>query len=112
MMPLLQARSFTVISTQQEGSRARVIQNTPELVKNRNIQVGESFRMQNVSPFVWNCKLGTLQLRLLSQKIEVGIKVWPYHTDNGIYLSDGFLKELQAKGQCIKMSGVSTQFQN
>jgi len=44
--------------------------------------------------------------------LDVGVQVHSYHTDNGIYFLDEFLKELQAKGQGIKMSGVSTQFQN
>jgi len=44
--------------------------------------------------------------------MDVGVKVHSYHTDNGIYHSDEFLKELQSKGQGIKMSGVSAQFQN
>ncbi len=35
-----------------------------------------------------------------------------YHTDNGVYKSHEFLKELHQKGQGIKFSGVSTQFQN
>ena len=43
---------------------------------------------------------------------NIGVWVHVYHTDNGIYHSDEFLKELQAKGQGIKMSGVSAQFQN
>jgi len=43
---------------------------------------------------------------------DVGMQIHSYHTDNGIYCSEEFLKELQAKGQGIKMSGVSAQFQN
>jgi len=44
--------------------------------------------------------------------IEAGVTITSYHTDNGIYRSSEFLKELHTKGQGIKMSGVSTQFQN
>jgi len=44
--------------------------------------------------------------------LDVGVQVHSYYTDSGIYCSDGFLKELQAKGQGIKISGVSAQFQN
>jgi len=42
----------------------------------------------------------------------VGISVIDYHTDNGVYKSHEFLKELHQKGQGIKFSGVSAQFQN
>ena len=41
-----------------------------------------------------------------------GISIQAYHTDNGIYASKEFLKELAQKGQGLKMSGVSAQFQN
>jgi len=44
--------------------------------------------------------------------LEAGVTVTSYHTDNGIYQSNEFLKELHSKGQGIKMSGVSAQFQN
>jgi len=44
--------------------------------------------------------------------LDVGVQVHSNHTDNGIYCSDEFLKDLQAKRQDIKMSGVSAQFQN
>ena len=44
--------------------------------------------------------------------LEAGVTVTSYHTDNGIYRSNEFLKELHSKGQGIKMSGVSAQFQN
>jgi len=40
------------------------------------------------------------------------LQIHSYHTDNRIYQSDEVLKELQAKGQGIKMSGVSAQSQN
>jgi len=52
------------------------------------------------------------KLRFERQAMDVGVKVSSYHTDNGIYRSEEFLKELQAKGQGVKMSGVSAQFQN
>ena len=52
------------------------------------------------------------KLRFECQAMDVGVKVSSYHTDNGIYHSKEFLKELQAKGQGVKMSGVSAQFQN
>ena len=41
-----------------------------------------------------------------------GVRVSAYHTDNGIYKSSEFMKELAQKGQGIKMSGISVQFQN
>jgi len=48
------------------------------------------------------------KLRFGCLAADVGMRIHFYHTDNGIYHSDHeFLKELQAKGQGIKMSGVS-----
>jgi len=44
--------------------------------------------------------------------MEASVTVTTYHTDNGIYQSSEFLKDLHTKGQGIKMSGVSMQFQN
>jgi len=38
--------------------------------------------------------------------IEAGVTVMAYHTDNGIYCSSEFLKELHTKGQGIKMSSM------
>jgi len=52
------------------------------------------------------------KLRVESIAADSGIEVHAYHTYNGIYHSDEFLKELQAKVQGIKMSGVSAQFRN
>ena len=52
------------------------------------------------------------KLRFERMAADAGIRVHAYHTDNGIYQSDEFLRELQDKGQGIKMSGVSAQFQN
>jgi len=52
------------------------------------------------------------KLRFEWMAADIGVQVHAYHTDYGIYHSDEFLKELQAKGQGIKMSGVSDQFQN
>jgi len=44
--------------------------------------------------------------------IKASVTVTTYHTDNGIYRSSKFMKDLHTKGQGIKMSGVSMQFQN
>jgi len=44
--------------------------------------------------------------------IEAGVTITSYHTNNRIYRLSEFLKELHMKGQGIKMSGVSAQFQN
>ena len=41
-----------------------------------------------------------------------GVTVQAYHTDNGIFTSKEFMRELAEKGQGIKFSGVSAQFQN
>jgi len=51
-------------------------------------------------------------MRFERSAIYIDVKIHPYQTDNEIYYSDEFLKELLAKGQGIKMSGVSDQFQN
>jgi len=53
-----------------------------------------------------------LKLNFERMSTEVGVTVTSYHTDNGIYRSAEFLKELHSKGQGVKMSGVSVQFQN
>jgi len=52
------------------------------------------------------------KLRFEQMSANTHVQVHAYHMDNGIYHSDEFLKEIQAKGQGIKMSGVSAQFQN
>jgi len=44
--------------------------------------------------------------------IKAGVMVTSYHTDNSIYRSSEFMKEIYLKGQGIKMSRVSMQFQN
>ncbi len=56
----------------------------------------------------------TIKSKLVFERMaaDVGVKILSYHTDNGIYRSEEFLKELKEKGQGIKMSGVSAQFQN
>lgn len=41
-----------------------------------------------------------------------GVSIDAYHTDNGVYKSAEFMKELAEKGQGLKFSGVSAQFQN
>ena len=40
------------------------------------------------------------------------ISIQQYHADNGIFTSKEFMHELLHKGQGIKVSGVSAQFQN
>jgi len=52
------------------------------------------------------------KLRYDCQAMNVGVKVNSYYIDNEIYCSEAFLKVLQARGQEVKMSGVSAQFQN
>ena len=51
----------------------------------------------------------TIKAKLLFEReaSEVGVNVLDYHTDNGVYQSAEFLKELYNKGQGICMSGVS-----
>lgn len=50
------------------------------------------------------------KLQFKQTALDVSVQVHSYHNDNGIYHSDEFLKEHQAKRQGIKMSGVSAQF--
>ncbi len=46
------------------------------------------------------------------EAVGCGVSVLNYHTDNGIYARTEYMRELAQKGQGIKMSGVSAQFQN
>ena len=46
------------------------------------------------------------------EPLSSGGFVKTYHTDNGIYMSQEFLKELTKKRQGNQMSGVSAQHQN
>ena len=41
-----------------------------------------------------------------------GVAVKDYHTDNGIYTSKEFMRELNEAGQGLTLSGVDAQFQN
>ena len=41
-----------------------------------------------------------------------GVAEQAYHTDNGVFSSKEFMKELSEKGQGLTLSGVSAQFQN
>ena len=52
------------------------------------------------------------KIRIEREAMGEGISIQAYHTDNGIYASKEFLKELAQKGQGLKMSGVRAQFQN
>lgn len=56
----------------------------------------------------------TIQSKIAFERMaaEVGVVVQNYHSDNGVYKSHEFLKELMSKGQGIKMSGVSAHHQN
>ena len=46
------------------------------------------------------------------EALTCGVDVQAYHTDNGVFTSKEFMRELAEKGQGITLSGVSAQFQN
>ena len=56
----------------------------------------------------------TIESKLLFEReaLSTGIYVQSYCTDNGIYTSKEFLKELDTKNQGIKLSGVGGHHQN
>jgi len=44
--------------------------------------------------------------------LEMGVVVDSYHTDNGIFNSKAFIKEIHDKSQAIRFSGVGAKWQN
>ena len=56
----------------------------------------------------------TIESKLLFEReaLSTGVHVQPYCTDNGIYTSKEFLKELGTKNQGIKLSGIGGHHQN
>jgi hypothetical protein len=46
------------------------------------------------------------------EAMTCGVTIQAYHTENGVFTSKEFMRELAEKGQGIKFSGVSAQFQN
>ena len=46
------------------------------------------------------------------EALTCGVDIQAYHTDNGVFTSKEFMRELAEKGQGITLSGVSAQFQN
>jgi Reverse transcriptase (RNA-dependent DNA polymerase) len=56
----------------------------------------------------------TIQAKVKFEReaITAGVTVQAYHTDNGVFTSKEFMRELAEKGQGITLSGVSAQFQN
>jgi hypothetical protein len=44
--------------------------------------------------------------------MTAGVTIQAYHTDNGVFTSKEFMRELAEKGQGMTLSGVSAQFQN
>ena len=52
------------------------------------------------------------KLKFEREATTCGVTVQAYHTDNGIFTAKEFMRELAEKGQGIKYSGVSAQFQN
>ena len=50
--------------------------------------------------------------RFENEALNCGVMVKQYHTDNGVYRSTEFLKELAEKGQGIRMSGSHAHHQN
>ena len=56
----------------------------------------------------------TIESKLLFEReaLSTGVYIQSYCTDNGIYTSKEFLKELGTKNQGIKLSGVGGHHQN
>ena len=52
------------------------------------------------------------KMRFEREALACGVSVKAFHTDNGVFTSKEFLRELGEKGQGITLSGVSAQFQN
>ena len=52
------------------------------------------------------------KLKFEREALTCGVTIQAYHTDNGVFTSKEFMRELAEKGQGIKFSGVSAQFQN
>ena len=52
------------------------------------------------------------KLRFEREALSSGVSIAAYHTDNGVFTAKEFMRKLAAKGQGIKFSGVSAQFQN
>lgn len=52
------------------------------------------------------------KMRFEREALTAGVTVQAYHTDNGVFTSKEFMRELGEKGQGMTLSGVSAQFQN
>ena len=52
------------------------------------------------------------KLRFERESLGSGVLIQAYHTDNGVFTSKEFMRELADKGQGMTLSGVSAQFQN
>ena len=52
------------------------------------------------------------KMKFEREAMTSGVQVQAYHTDNGVFTSKEFMKELAEKGQGLTLSGVSAQFQN
>lgn len=52
------------------------------------------------------------KMKFERESLSSGVTVQAYHTDNGVFTSKEFMRELGEKGQGMKLSGVSAQFQN
>ena len=68
----------------------------------------------NVSHQVGQTAAETIESKMKFEReaLTCGVTVQSYHTDNGVFTSKEFMRELAAKGQGLKLSGVSAQFQN
>ena len=56
----------------------------------------------------------TVEAKLAFERkaLQVGVQVQNYHTDNGVYTAQEFLKELMEKGQGLTHSGVGGHHHN
>jgi hypothetical protein len=52
------------------------------------------------------------KIKFEREALTAGVVIQNYHTDNGVFTSKEFMRELAEKGQGITLSGVSAQFQN
>ena len=52
------------------------------------------------------------KMRFERDALSHGVAIQAYHTDNGVFTSKEFLRDLTEKGQGMSLSGVSAQFQN
>jgi transposase InsO family protein len=81
---------------------------------------GETLFVDAASNYVYiSDQMGSTASKTIQSKLNFkrkamlcGVQVKAYHTDNGVFTSKEFMRKLAEKGQGIKISVVSAQFQN